>query len=291
MTTYRICDTSIFRNLGEGRIKQSDIAPPGSVLQVSPSTVFELLSRSTEGNFDHQKKAAQAILSSGAQLLPDIEAYLAKDVFGFTLRQGIDWLSVIRAMALARSRSELEEGFQDYERGVQTKLDLRGIEAYRATLDEYFLQRMSQLLRTHIAKYDALLARHHQRGTCTPRLGKEERDDFSELIENQNYFVSLTAGCIQRALSSAETGPPEPPTEDWARKLFDALDLLRLFIAGYTEYLKRAHLSGKLPEANDWIDLDFFFYSRDDQHIIVTSDKRLASLAVEAGFPQRVLRV
>ncbi len=87
MPTHEIFDTNVFRYIGAGDLALADVHQAGLTITYSPASLLELASRYTPESFEHRRRTAQAILDSGATLLPDPETYLARDVFGFALNE------------------------------------------------------------------------------------------------------------------------------------------------------------------------------------------------------------
>lgn len=56
------------------------------------------------------------------------------------------------------------------------------------------------------------------------------------------------------------------------------------------DYLLRLMTEGLLPDKNDSGDIDFFLYSIDDDHVVVTNEKKWINIAEAAGFAQRIRR-
>ncbi len=63
---------------------------------------------------------------------------------------------------------------------------------------------------------------------------------------------------------------------------------LECYCGIYTRYLIRLLVDGALPQENDSGDLEFFPYTVDDDHVVVTSEKKWKRMAHQAGFGQRV---
>jgi hypothetical protein len=77
------------------------------------------------------------------------------------------------------------------------------------------------------------------------------------------------------------------PTEA-AATVARAVASLTCYCAVYTHYLVRLLTQGALPEENDSGDLELFLYAIDDDHIVVTSEKKWKRIADAAGFGSRV---
>ena len=79
---------------------------------------------------------------------------------------------------------------------------------------------------------------------------------------------------------------PWPPTEDWVSRLAEVCGRLEFDTKVYTRYVVRLLTGGMLPNVNDWFDLEIMLYSSDNDHVIVTSERKWESLAAESGMPQ-----
>ena len=131
MPKQAIWDTNVFRNVGAGDITLSDARNlvTGAQVRVSPVTILELASRYTPESFEHRRLAAQAVLDSGAVMLPDPEAYLTREVFGFALNEDeFDWSQAVHAMAQSSSIAELQMGVSDYLARVRRRVNLANAE-------------------------------------------------------------------------------------------------------------------------------------------------------------------
>lgn len=79
------------------------------------------------------------------------------------------------------------------------------------------------------------------------------------------------------------------PSKESVPKLLAAIDYMTCYAGVYTRYLIRVLTEGALPERNDSGDLELFIYAIDDEHVVVTGEKKWVRMCHDAGFPNRVL--
>jgi len=66
-----------------------------------------------------------------------------------------------------------------------------------------------------------------------------------------------------------------------------AVHSLSCYCSIYTKYLTRLLTVGALPDPNDSGDIELFLYAVDDEHIVVTSERKWIRMAEGAGFGHR----
>ena len=293
MPTHEIWDTNIFRYIGAGDLTLADVQQAGLTTTYSPATLLELSSRYTAESFEHRKRAAQAILDSGARLLSDPESYLARDVFGFTLNEPeFDWTHAAHVMAQSNSLEELQNGVPDLRARVRRSANISFAQAYRDGQDREFIEDMLSFQRRMIPGFaewwnpDPL-----QRQGQAPRLTGAAREAYVAATRLPQYVAGIVEDCRDRALYKTDEPLPWPPTTEWAERLAAATERLRFYIAVVTQYCIRLLTAGMLPNENDWFDLDILLYSRHDDHVVVTSERKWESIANDAAMPQRLRRV
>lgn len=92
----------------------------------------------------------------------------------------------------------------------------------------------------------------------------------------------------ERALLGARRDQNPLPSAELAAAIQKAIAALSCYCAVYTQYLIRLLTAGALPEENDSGDVELFLYSGDDDHVVVTSEKKWKRMADAAGFGNRV---
>ncbi len=290
---HEIWDTNVFRYVGAGDLALADLQKAGVTIWYSPATLIELASRYTDDSFEHRKAAAQAIIDSGASQLPDPETYLTRDVFGFALNEAeFDWAHAVHAMAQSAALEELQNGVADFNARVRRSVNLVFARQYRDGLDRGFVEDMLTVQRREIPGFAAWWNPDPlQRAGQTPRLTGDARTRFLADSQTPQFAAAIIEACRDRALYKTNEQLPWPPTEAWVNRLAEACGQLEFYSGIYTRYLVRLLTGGMLPNVNDWFDLEIMLYSSDDEHVIVTSERKWESLAAEAGMAQRLLRI
>jgi|GEM_PF-1573744 hypothetical protein len=293
MPRRAICDANVFRYLGAADIALADLRAlcPGASIWLSPATVLELVSRYTEGSFEHRQAAARAMISVGTEILPDPEVYLTRDVFGLRLNEvEFDWNQAILAMAQAQDMQHLQGGVADYKAHVKRAVSLQFARSYREGVDRDFIEDMLTVQRREIPGLAEWLDTDPQtRRGCVPTLDRERARQFEEHSGSDAFMETLFAGALLRALFKTDELPPYPATEAWVERRGRARNQLEFYLRVYRRYLIRLLTAGMLPRANDWFDLEVMLYSSDDDCVIVSSDAKWASMATEEGLGHRTV--
>lgn len=293
MPTHEIWDTGVFRYIGAGDLALADIQQPGVTVCYTPALLLELTSRYTAGSFEHRKQTAQAILDSQATLLPDPETYLTRDVFGFSVNEAeFDWTHAVQAMAQSDTLEQLQAGVADFRTRVRRSVNLTFARTYREGLDRDFVEDMLTVQRREIPGFAAWWNPDPlQRTGQVPRVTGEARTRFLADSQTPQFTAAIIEACRDRALYKTNDSLPWPPTPAWVERLEEACGRLEFYAKVYRQYLVRLLAGGMLPDVNDWFDLEVLLYSSDDDHVVVTSDRRWESIARDAGMSHRVRRI
>jgi hypothetical protein len=121
-----------------------------------------------------------------------------------------------------------------------------------------------------------------------PRLKGGAKRAFLQETTTSEWPITLLVACQERALSGAISNKLLVPTKTTVPRLLDAIAALSCYCAVYTQYLIRLLTAGALPERNDIGDLQLFLYAIDDDHVVVTLEKKWKRIADAAGFGNRV---
>jgi hypothetical protein len=105
---------------------------------------------------------------------------------------------------------------------------------------------------------------------------------------NPNWNLTLVSSCHERALLTARKVQPSVPDLVALETVTKACEWLACYCGVYTQYLIRLLTKGALPDRNDSGDIELFLHAIDDDHIVVTSEKKWKTMADLAGFGHRV---
>lgn len=292
MTRSLILDTNVFYNLGAGRLKKETFQCAGDTLCFSPISVVELAGKWSDKTHSARKSAAQAILDSGAVELPDPEAHLTLS-FGYPLAQvRTPMLHAVLGMAASSNLAELQSGVRDYKERVSRRVSVTAARGWRSSTEGKWVADMVSVMRAEIPKFAAWYSTApSQRRGPVPKLRGAAKAAFLAATTSSEWFTALTVGCQSRALLGTHRGPHLIPNAAQVPALLKGIHGVAAYCAIYTQYLCRLLADGALPEPNDSGDLELFLYAIDDDHVVVTSERKWVVLAARAGYPQRVLHV
>lgn len=287
-----ILDTNVFYNLGSGALHTASFMQPGDTLYFSPVTVLELAGKWSSATHAARKAAAQAILNSGAIELPDPEAHLTAR-FGYPLAQpGFKFHDGVVAMAGSTSLANLVAGVQDLTAWVTRRVSVSTANKWRGTVEGKWVTDMLTLQKQHIPKFTKWYSPDPtKRKGAVPKMKGADKKSFLASTQSNEWFTALLIACQDRALLGAKRGLHLTPTAATVATLSRAIEDVAAYCAIYTQYLIRLMTEGALPEANDSGDLELLLYSVDDDHVVVTSEKKWKTLATKAQCPQRILLV
>jgi len=297
-----ICDTNVFYDLGESRIKREQFASEGDELWYSPLSTLEIAGKLDESNYARRKASAKAILELGAQELPDPEALLVK-AFGYTLeREPLALHDIVRALAQSDSFEEVAQGVPDPDGGVTLSVDLQPIAKWRQETEQKWVEDVTKVVCDFNPKFKTWWDPDPKKRThrTVPKLRKSEKEKLEKVTKSIACDAGILEACRKRAALSATResvvdvaqrlgqainsgAPGEGPTP-----FLEALYSFECYTKMYTRYVVRALTTGELPKPNDSGDLELFLHAVDDDHVIVTSDRKWVEICREAGFAQRV---
>ena len=291
MPTHLILDTNVFYDLGAGSLAPSDVGDADEILLYSPLTVLELAGKWSSRTFLARKAAANAILISNARELPDQDTYLTRDLFAYALkRPPVVLTEAVKAMADSQEMKSLVSGVLDFAAKVVRKVSVAKVQKWRDVIEGKWVADMLSIQRREIPNFDAW----HKSDPATrkqrvPRLSGVRKDAFLHSTKDPAWNLTLVLNCHQRALMGARrVDSPAAPATEAASTVDKAITSLSCYCAVYTQYLIRLLTDGALPEPNDSGDLELFIYAVDDNHIVVTSERKWKRIAEAAGFGNRV---
>ena len=292
MPRHAIGDSNIFYDVGEGKKNLADAVKPGEQLHYSPVTVVEIASKVTEDSFPKCKAAAQAIIDSGANLLLDPQSHLTR-LFGYKLAEKpFDWSHAIVAIAQVRSVAELEQGVADYRARVRRRVVISEALHWRETTYELWHDDMIGVMRDKVPKFSEWWdAPQDQRKNEVPKIKKKDQKAVLDELDSEPLLTELIVACQTRSFRGAIPPDVENPAPELVNSLAQAIDKIRCYCKVYIQYVKRLLTQNMLPQYNDGGDLELFLYLTDDDHVLVTSDKRWLRVADGAGYERRVRRV
>jgi hypothetical protein len=280
--TKLICDTNVFYNLGAGHLVKTDISGSSEQICYSPLSVIEIAGKLSDRNFQDRRAAAQAIIDVGAVQLPDPESF-RELVYGYPMTEPPpDFSGDVVAIAQSRDMESLQacvdlewaNHFQTMFGGQWKEDMLRGmgdIPGFTGWYDEDPKKRQ---------------------GGPVPTLKDEKKEFVQYAVETPEFLDAMLFACLPTAAHNGHP-PPQPfsPTPEQIEHYAQARDKILCHACVFRQYFIRLHTERALPEANDSIDLELFMYCIDDNHILVTSERKWVALAERAGYPRRVRKV
>jgi hypothetical protein len=294
MSIQLILDTNVFYDLGDGRLSLSEVrADPTEQVCYSPISPLEIAGKWSSRSFIARRGAAAAILSSGAVELPDTDTLLIRDIFGYTPAfPQFSFAEGVKAMARSATMSELTSGVPDFTRGVVRSVSVAAIGQWRQQVEGDWVKDHIALQASTIPGftqwYDPDPA---QRRGAVPKLKGTKKAEFLNQIHSPEFSAALIGDLQKRALLSVVDDASLSASKAKVGKYLEAITAVACFCGCYKEYFARLMTGGLLPQENDSGDIELFLYSADDDHIVVTSDRKWKSLAEAAGFAQRVRTV
>jgi hypothetical protein len=285
-----ILDTNVFYDLADGSIDVSMFASSSDQLFYSPLSVLEISGKWSPKLFRSRKAAARAILDCGAAELPDQDSFLAQIIFGYSLRRpAVSLKDAVVAMAKSRSVEALEKGVADELEKVVRKVDSALVGKWRGVVEGIWVRDMEAIQDREIPRFATWRAeRAAGFDPPVPKLKGTRKRAFLEDTLAPNWNLTLISMCHQRALLTARKIQPVVPNIVALETITKAVQSLSCYCGNYTKYLTRLLTAGALPDPNDSGDIELFLFAVDDEHIVVTSEKKWIRLAEEAGFGQRV---
>lgn len=278
-----ICDTNVFYNLGAGSLTKQAICQDGEQLYYSPLSILEIAGRLSDRNFNERKAAAQAILHVGAIQLPDPESFRT-ELYGYEMTEPpLDASSDVVVIAGSRDMKSLSA-----RADVTWAKELQ--EAIGRQWHDDMLHDMGQEIPGFLEWYQPDPT---MRKGAVPRLKGEDKTVVSQKLDTPQFldYVILARQPLAAYHGALPDWSSFEPTPEQVKHCDHARERMRCYACMYREYLSYLQTASALPQANDSIDLELFIYCIDDDHVLVTSEKKWVALAMRAGYSQRVRRV
>ena len=293
MPTTVIGDSNLYYDLADKRITVGDIVHAGEQLHYSPVTVIEITSKLSEKTFKRRKAAAQAILDSGAIELPDPQSFLTT-TFGYELvAPPFDWSQALIALSQSPDLAALEKGVDDHAARVRRRVVVSEALHWRETTYELWQEDMIALMKEKIPKFEKWYGQDPAtRKKQVPKIKKKDQDEILKELTSEPLLTELIVACQTRSFRGAV--PPadvENPPQELVNALHEAIGKIRCYCDVYIQYVVRLLTEEMLPKPNDSGDLELFLYAIDDDHVVVTSDKKWVELGKKAGYKHRVRQV
>ena len=286
-----ILETHVLYDIGLKKVNIEDIRKSGDRLFYSPISVLELVSKLNERSFEDRKAAANAILQYGIEELPDPESHLTM-VFGYKLAEPVpSFADAVRALAKAENLEEAQSGAPDYEHRVWRSLNVSRAMTWREKAERAWMGDLIALMKKNIPGFQKWYAKDpKKRSSSVPKLRGDEKAKFLNGLKSAELSSQVISACQMRAFAKADKDDLRVVSKQRANELAAAIPKVACFTQMYKHYLLRLMTEGLLPDKNDSGDIDFFLYSTDDDHVVVTNEKKWINIAEAAGFAQRIRR-
>ena len=284
-----IIETHVLYDIGLNQVSIEDIRQPRERLFYSPISVLELVSKLNERSFEDRKAAANAILEHGIEELPDPESHLTM-VFGYKLAEPApSFADAVRALAKAENLEEAQSGVPDYEHRVWRNLNVSRAMTWREKVEQKWVDDLISQMKEIIPGFQKWYAKDRKkRSSSVPKLRGDEKAKFLNGMKSEELSTRVISACQMRAFAKADKDDLRVFSKQRAKELAAAIPKVACFTQIYKHYLLRLMTEGLLPDKNDSGDIDFFLYSTDDDHVVVTNEKKWIDLAKAAGFARRI---
>ena len=286
-----ILETHVLYDIGLKQVSIKDVQSPEERLFYSPISVLELVSKLNERSFADRKAAANAILDHGIEELPDPESHLTM-AFGYKLAEPVpSFADAVHALAKAKNLEEAQSGVPDYELRVWRSLNVSCAMTWREKVEQKWMDDLISLMKENIPRFRKWYAKDRKkRSSSVPKLRNEEKEKFLSGMKSEELSARVISACQMRAFLKADKDDLHVFSKQRANELAAAIPKVACFTQMYKHYLLRLMTEGLLPDKNDSGDIDFFLYSTDDDHVVVTNEKKWINIAEVAGFAQRIRR-
>lgn len=292
-----ICDTNIFYELGGGTLKLADLLQPGDTLHYSPIAVIEIAGSLEPSLLAGRRRAAWGIRESRAELLREPDAFLAH-AFGYDAQPNqMNWPALAEALGRCETLYPATGRGAYVDNGSPRYVPLGEAVGARAQLAGDFMDGVAKLgdeaLReagTANPQFGAWLRTAGKRGK-KPRLGGAKKDALRAWLRSTEAQTMALRRCWERARHGAKGLPKARTTAEETKRLDDALPAIECFSGVYRQYCNELITTDRTPEENDALDLEYFLYSVDDDHLVVTCEGKWERIAADAGWSHRVRRI
>ncbi len=286
-----ILETHVLYDIGLKQVSIENVRSPEERLFYSPISVLKLVSKLNERSFADRKAAANAILDHGIEELPDPESHLTM-AFGYKLAESVpSFVDAVRALAKAENLGEAQSGVPDYELRVWRSLNVPPVATLREEVEQKWVDDLISLMKENIPKFQKWYAEDaKKRSSSVPKLRNEEKEKFLSGMKSEELSARVISACQMRAFLKADKDDLRVFSKQRANELAAAIPKVACFTQMYKHYLLRLMTEGLLPDKNDSGDIDFFLYSTDGDHVVVTNEKKWINIAEAAGFARRIRR-
>ncbi len=292
MPVHLIADSTVCYDLGDGKIAVADFLQAGEILHFSPVTAIEIAAKVNQDTFAKCKSAAQAILDGGGKMLLDPQSHLTM-LFGYSLKdEPFDWSHAVHAIAQAPDVQTLQTGVDDYAAHVRRRVVISEALHWRETTYDMWHQEMIDVMRDKIPKFQPWWdADPATRKEQVPKIKKKDQAAVLDDLNSPGLLTELILACQTRSFRGAVPPDVLNPPPELVESLAQAIDKVQCYCHAYIHYVIRLLTENMLPEHDDGGDLELFLYLTDDDHILVTSDKRWLRIAKRAGYERRIRKV
>jgi hypothetical protein len=271
-----IADANVWYDIGNGRIAPEQFGVYGEGLFATPTSLLEVASGINERSFDERKRAAVSVIKYAAGVTEDTETHLAHVWKVRTQSVPISWMDGFKAIALAESVEELENGVADFELRIIRRVGVSVVHEWREKHWNGFQQEIVTALDDWIPGY-----RNARSEGKYKRIAKDNRSAFKEAMRSREVKATLALATYERVRLAAPS-LPNPSKE----LISEAEGILAPYIDAYSEYVIRC-ATEMAPQANDFGDCESFIYLQSGNSL-VTSDDRWIRIA-QAVCPSQII--
>lgn len=271
-----ICDTNVWYGIAGGAIDPARLKADGHRLLASSVNWMELSSKLNLASLERRRAAARAAVAHADDFIVDTERHLASlwrlpaDALNASCRD------VLQIIATADDIDALAAGVSLDSRAVG-RLNVSKATHWRAGVYDGFTEDVLSVLRRHYPQY----ATRKKNGE--PRYFPDNlRSAFVDAVHAPGMIEAVVLSTRDRI--SHIVG--EPRVDD-AVDSACLVDALRPYAAMYVQYLCEC-ATMRLPDQNDWGDLECFVYVQGDRKVL-TADRKWVQMAIRAGIGDRVV--
>jgi hypothetical protein len=192
-------------------------------------------------------------------------------------------------MAESRSLTSLRSGVENYFQKVVRTVNAEKVGLWRSIVEGLWVRDMLSIQEREVPGFATWYSdRSHYPERPVPRLKAAKKQEFLKKTREPNWDLTLAFYCHRRALLSARKNQPTVADSVALETISNAIKSLSCYCGVYTQYIVRLLTKSALPAFNDSGDIELFLHAVDDDHIVVTSEKKWETMAENAGFGNRV---
>jgi hypothetical protein len=278
MAKALICDTNVFFNLGNGQISITDFCGNNEEIYCSPLCILEISAKLYE-DYASRKQAAQAILASNAKMLDDPESFVARLFDPKIYSDSTIWYKIVQAIA---DSNTIED--------VRAIVNLDYLYCWWASVEYWYYSQFMSRLKLFVPKF----AEWHTKRYLVQDNPKPHPVLNNEVGENliSKKFCPEWIGAVfvtlkQRAMSEVGDDIANSVHEFVQNPYSDAALKLECYCKIYMQYFSELVTDHRMPQENDFADLELFIYSIDSDSIVTTFESRWVKIAENAGLGNR----